>query len=220
MKVADKTILYFETGSDNEPTLSVDPGEESEVITQMNRGPWLDDHPDGEALSKKLRAGNPSSGCIYINGAEAGQVLTVHIDEIETESFGFTRFRGQNGAMPGWLGGSGIGHHERVVQIVDDHIIWNDQLKIPISPMLGVVGLAPAHTRWSNAWAGEWGGNFDIQEIKAGAAVHILINVPGALLHVGDMHARQGDGEICGAGGIETGEKVACDANCQSDRSP
>jgi len=174
----------------------------------MNRGPWLDDHPDGEALPKKLRVGNPSSGCIYINGAVVGQVLTVHIDEIETEPFGFTRFRGQNGAMPGWLGGSGIGYHERVVQIVDNHIIWKDELKIPISPMLGVVGLAPAHTRWSNVWAGEWGGNFDIQEIKAAAAVHILINVPGALLHVGDMHARQGDGEICGAGGIETGGKA------------
>ena len=74
-------------------------------------------------MSQKLRAGNPSSGCIYINGAEAGQVLTVHIDEIETEPFSFTRFRGQNGAMPGWLGGSGIGYHERVVQIVDNHII-------------------------------------------------------------------------------------------------
>ena len=47
--------------------------------------------------------------------------------------------------MPGWLGGSGIGYHERVVQIVDNHIIWNDELKIPISPMLDLVGLAPAH---------------------------------------------------------------------------
>ena len=46
MKLADKSILYFETGPDNEPTLSVDSGGEFEVITQMNRGPWLDDNPD------------------------------------------------------------------------------------------------------------------------------------------------------------------------------
>lgn len=208
MKTAGKDVLYFETGPDNEPTLHVDPEEEFEVITQMNRGPWLDDHPDGAALSEKLRAGNPSSGCIYVNGAEPSQVLTVHVGEIETEPFGFTRFRGQNGAMPGWLGGSGIGYHERVLRIEDVHILWSDDLKLPISPMLGVVGVAPEHTRWTNAWAGEWGGNFDIQEIRTGAAVHIPVNVPGALLHVGDMHARQGDGEICGAGGIETGGRV------------
>ncbi len=46
MEVADKSILYFETGPNNEPTLSVDPGEEFEVITQMNHGSWLNDHPN------------------------------------------------------------------------------------------------------------------------------------------------------------------------------
>ena len=45
MKRATREILYFETGPDNEPTLYVDPGDEFEVETQMNRGPWLDDHP-------------------------------------------------------------------------------------------------------------------------------------------------------------------------------
>lgn len=208
MKRANKDILYFETGPDNKPTLYVDPGEDFEVVTQMNRGPWLENHPDGEALAEKLRGGNPSSGCIYINGAEPGQVLTVHVGEIEVEPFGFTRFRGSTGAMPAWLGGSGIGHHEKVVDIKDGYIIWNDSLKFPVEPMLGVVGVSPEHTRWSNAWAGEWGGNFDIQEITNGAAVHLPVNVPGALLHIGDMHARQGDGEICGAGGIETGGTV------------
>ena len=208
MKRATRDILYFESGPDNEPTLHVDPGEEFEVETQMNRGPWLDDHPDGEALGKKLRAGNPSSGCIYVNGAEPGQVLIVHVGEIDIDPIGFTRFGGANGAMPGWLGGSGVGEHHKVVKIEDGYILWSDDLKIPVAPMLGVVGVSPEHTRWAHAWAGEWGGNFDIQEVTTGASVHLPINVPGALLHIGDMHARQGDGEICGAGGIESGCRV------------
>ena len=50
MQRSGKDVLYFETGPDNEPTMWVEPGEEFEVVTQMNRGPWLDDHPDGERL--------------------------------------------------------------------------------------------------------------------------------------------------------------------------
>ena len=208
MKRATTDVLYFETGPDNQPTLHVSPGEEFEVESQLNRGPWLDDHPDGEALRKKLRAGNPSSGCIYVDGAKPGQVLIVQIGEIDLDPIGFTSFRGANGAMPGWLGGSGIGAHHKVVEIENRQILWSDSLKIPVAPMLGVVGVAQANTRWTHAWAGQWGGNFDIQEVTTGASVHLPISVPGALLHIGDMHARQGDGEICGAGGIEAGGRV------------
>ena len=208
MQIATKEVLYFEVGPDNEPTLRVAPGEDFEVETQINRGPWLDDHPDRDELSRKLRAGNPSSGCIYVEGAQPGQVLVVHIGEIELDTIGFTQFRGANGAMPGWLGGSGIGHQQKVVEIRDNHILWSDSLRLPIAPMLGLVGVAPAHSRFTNAWAGQWGGNFDIQEITTGASVHLPVSVPGALLHIGDMHARQGDGEICGAGGIEAGGRV------------
>ena len=118
---------------------------------------------------------------------------------------GYTQYRGSTGAAPGFLGPSGIGPQFKVVRIQDGQILWNDKLSFPVEPMLGVVGVAPARERRHNGWAGEWGGNFDIQEITAGASVMIPVQVPGALLHVGDMHARQGDGEICGGGGIETG---------------
>ena len=77
---------------------------------------------------------------------------------------------------------TGIGYQQKVVEIRDGHILWSDSLRIPISPMLGVVGVAQEHTRWTNAWAGEWGGNFDIQEVTTGASVHLPVSVPGALL--------------------------------------
>jgi len=47
-----------------------------------------------------------------------------------------------------------------------------------------------------------------VPEITTGASVQLPVAVPGALLHIGDMHARQGDGEVCGAGGIEAGGRV------------
>ena len=103
-------------------------------------------------------------------------------------------------------------------QIIDRKIIWNEKLSIPVKPMIGVVGLAPEFEARGNAWAGEWGGNFDIQEITTGATVQIPINHDGALLHIGDMHAIQGDGEISGGGGIETGGTV--NLRCRSFEKP
>ena len=206
---ATTDILYFETGPANRPTLRVQPGEPFEVQTQLNRGPWLDTHPDGARLRALLRGGNPASGSIYVEGAEPGMVLTVHVGRIVLDPVGFTRFRGGNGALPAWLGGSGVGYQERVVAIRDGRIDWGDGRSLPVAPMLGFVGTSPEHETWANTWAGLHGGNLDVQELTTGAAITLPVNVPGALLHVGDMHARQGDGEICGAGGIEASGVVA-----------
>ena len=101
MQRSGKDVLYFETGPDNEPTMWVEPGEEFEVVTQMNRGPWLDDHPDGERLREVLRAGNPSSGCIYVNGAEPGMALVVHVGEIEDRAVRLHELPWQHGGDAG-----------------------------------------------------------------------------------------------------------------------
>lgn len=208
MQRATKDILYFEIGPENKPTLYVEPDEVFEVETQINRGPWLEGHPDRIQIERRIRGGNPVSGCVYVNGAQPGQSLVVNIGEIDLDPVGFTSYWGNTGAMPGWLGSSGVGEQQKVVQIESGNVIWSDTLKLPVAPMLGVVGVAPEHTRWANTWAGPWGGNLDVQEVTSGASVHLPIFVPGALLHIGDMHAIQGDGEICGAGGIEAGGRV------------
>ena len=213
MQRATTDTLYYEHSPHNAPTMTVKPGEWFEVETQMNRGPDANRVPgDIRDLYNRYRSdsqptdrGNASSGAIRIEGAEPGQVITVHIGEIETHPVGYTAYGGSTGAMPGYLGPSGIGEQFRIVRIQDREIIWSEKLSFPVEPMLGVVGVAPEREARHNGWAGEWGGNFDIQEVTTGAWVTIPVNVPGALLHVGDMHARQGDGEICGGGGIETG---------------
>jgi amidase len=205
---ATREFLYFEIGADNKPTLHVKPGEPFQVETQINRGPWLDGHPDRDTIERTLRGPNPTSGCVYVEGARPGQILVVNIGDFDLDAVGFTSYWGNTGAMPGWLGPSGVGPQQKVVKIEDGYVAWSGQLKLPVSPMLGVVGVAMEHARWPNTWAGTWGGNMDIQEVTTGASVYLPISVPGALLHIGDMHAIQGDGEICGAGGVEAGGKV------------
>ena len=226
MKRISKKILYREHSPFNKVTDYVDQNEWFQVETQMNRG------PDSKLVDKDLVSvfnkhrndsmpddrGNPSSGCIYINNSKKNQVLNVEIGEIETHEVGYTKYRGSTGAFPSYLAPSAIGEIFKVVKIIDRKIIWNEKLSIPVKPMIGVVGLAPEFEARGNAWAGEWGGNFDIQEITTGATVQIPINHDGALLHIGDMHAIQGDGEISGGGGIETGGTV--NLRCRSFEKP
>lgn len=203
MQLSTTDILYFETGPNNPCTMSVAPDEVFQVQTQLNRGPWFDLHPNGEVLREKLRGGNPSSGCIRVEGALPGQLLSVEIRDIKLDPIGFTNYRGNNGAMPGWMGVNGIGPHHKVVTIQNGKFRWDDRLELEVKPMVGFVGVSSEYETFANTWATRYGGNFDIQEITTGASVHLPVAVPGALLHIGDMHARQGDGEICGAGGIE-----------------
>ena len=195
--------LYFETGPNNAPTMEVAPGELFEVQTQLNRGPWMDTHPDGERWREKLRGGNPSSGCITVKGAKAGQLLSVQVGSIQLDPLGFTNYRGNNGAFPGWFNLNGIGPQHRIVQVENNQILWSDRIRLPARPMIGLMGVSSAYATFGNAWCTRYGGNFDVQELTTGATVHLPVAVPGALLHIGDMHAIQGDGEICGAGGIE-----------------
>ena len=207
MQTIDKDILYFETGPDNPVTARVKPGETFEVVTQINAGPWIDRLPaaEQEVWRKKMRGGNPSSGCIFVEGAKPGDQLSVEIGPIDLDPLGYTKFGGNNGAMPGWLE---IGTHFKIVDIRDGWIQWSEKLRLPAKPMLGFVGVAPERERHHNGWAGEWGGNMDAQEVTSGTTLHLRVQNEGALLHVGDMHAIQGDGEICGAGGIEASGRV------------
>jgi acetamidase/formamidase len=137
-----------------------------------------------------------------------GDVLLVRIGEIDLDPLGYTNYPGNNGTLPGWFGANGLGPGYKIVQIEDGLIHWSDSLKLEARPMIGCIGVAPARERYHNGWAGYWGGNFDAQEVTTGATLMLGVNVEGALLHIGDMHAIQGDGEICGAGGIETSGRV------------
>ena len=76
MQQATRDVLYFEIGPDNEPTLRVAPGEEFQVETQLNRGPWLNDHPDRDELGRKLRGGNPSQRMHLRRGRPARSSLS------------------------------------------------------------------------------------------------------------------------------------------------
>ena len=136
-------------------------------------------------------------------GAKPGMVIEVVIEDMELAPVGYATFAGSNRLLPSTPLTTSTGAAARVVRIRGDRVLWDRGLTIPVRPMVGMVAVAPAHEAQSTVRVGNWGGNMDVQEVGPGARVRLVVNVPGALLHIGDVHAVQGDGEIGGTG-VET----------------
>ncbi len=201
--------LYYEASAANPPTLWVEPGEVFEVVTQMNRVFDISDVPEDlrddwlRYTSDQVERANPSSGAIWVRGAEPGMAIEVLIEDMELAPVGYTIFGGDNPLFPSTPVTSSERRAARAVRIRDGQVIWNEKLVIPARPMVGMVAVAPAHEAQGTLRVGHWGGNLDIQEVSPGAGVRLVVHVRGALLHIGDVHAVQGDGEIAGCA-IET----------------
>ena len=188
------------SSASNEPGLRVKPGEAFAVETEFCSGDW-----SGPEWDWKLSNATNPAACIHVEGARPGMCLRVRIGEIEPCGVGFTAAK-----AAGALRRADWPDVKKTVKIEAGRVVWGDRYSIPIEPMLGVVGVAPpAGEAFLNSRNGPYGGNLDAQELTTGATAILPVYVEGALLHVGDMHALQGDGEICVWGGIETRGKVS-----------
>ena len=201
MKVAKRNILTNTHGPMSKPQITVSSGEVFEVQAELNTGEWLFDKTD-RWTQDKMYGCNPSV-VVSVDSAEPGDILKVHILAVEPDVLGYTGFTAHTNPIAHLIKNIDWGLNERTVEIRDGFIHWDEKRKIPVSPMIGTFGTAPKDETLSNAKGGLHGGNMDVQEVRAGSIVYLPVSVPGALLHVGDCHAIQGDGEINCAGGIE-----------------
>ncbi|RVU54504.1 acetamidase/formamidase family protein [Anaerosphaera multitolerans] len=140
---------------------------------------------------------NPATGPIYVEGAEVGDILKVEILDIKIDD------RGVAAAIPG-SGGLPEESKEAIVRVIEVKEGFANYLgkKIPIEPMIGVIGVAPGegegtwgtHTPWKH------GGNMDTKTITKGRTLYFDVGQEGAMLALGDLHAVMGDGELCFTG--------------------
>lgn len=162
----------------------------------------------------------PLTGPIFVEGAEAGTTLEVEILTLEPIGDGYAVVWPQRcgfdfhrpTAMPL------IGTLRRFPEeaLLDDHVSIG-KLKVPVRPMLGIIGTAPERGEFRTLPPREFGGNMDCRLIGAGATVLLPVFQEGALLSLGDGHAAQGDGEICTTG-IECAMRVKLRVSVASER--
>ncbi len=151
---------------------------------------------------------NGATGPIEVRGARAGDMLKVEILDMKLDGLGFTALWPGIGMFPDWVRRKEFGHLTRVVEVSGGVVHWSDRVKLPVRPMVGVIGVAPVHGAVLTIDNGTHGGNLDIQEVTTGNTVMLRIRKEGAHLFLGDCHAIQGDGECNGMGAIEIAARL------------
>ena len=148
---------------------------------------------------------NGATGPIEIVGARKGDMLSVEILDMKLDTLGFTALWPGIGMFPDWVRNKEFGHQTRVMEVKDGFVHWSEKLKLPVRPMIGVIGVAPVHGAILTVDNGPHGGNMDVQEVTTGSTVMLRVQQDGAHLFLGDCHAIQGDGEANGMGATEIG---------------
>jgi acetamidase/formamidase len=197
---------YYSAFGSYEPVLRINDGDTVVTSTVDNDG--------GDASDKQITIGtNPLTGPFYIEGAESGDTLAVHLNRL-------------------WPNRR-LGRSSTVIasNVVDPSYVANlppkqprvtaewkldlkngtatllkpetklGQLVLPLKPILGCIGVAPEDGQSiASTTSGPYGGNMDYNGFTAGVTVYFPVFMPGGLFFIGDGHAVQGDGEIVGTG--------------------
>jgi amidase len=194
---------FFNTMGQHPPALHVQPGD---TIVMQTLDALGVDHMGAQRGERP----NPQSGPIWVEGAQPGDALEVRIVRLTpSRAIGWTRYplapnvvdperaaRLPHRATANWAIDVAAGS----VRLVDPAPTLAD-LALPLDPMIGCFGAAPADGETiSTSTSGPHGGNMDWRGFRPGTIVWFPVSVPGALLFAGDGHARQGDGEISGTG--------------------
>lgn len=145
---------------------------------------------------------NPSTGPLFIEGVEAGDIVKIDILDVRVEDKGVMTSRPGAGA----LSEKWDKLECSVIPIENNKAIFNDKISIDLNPMIGVIGLAPGGESIRNTTPDYHGGNMDCKRITKGATLYLKANVEGGLLSMGDIHGVMGDGEVSISGLEMNGE--------------
>lgn len=219
----EHTSMFFDPSS--APAITIDPGERLIVETRDSLcGLAKRDSPAGLDIGDvidRLGGACPVTGPIEVRGAEPGAVLSIHVHRVDAVP-------AAGEAWTGIIRGFGALSHDRygiqeplepVTRLVpyrdgvaNFSLVSGGNVAIPTRPFLGTVGVAPRwERRMSFSQSTEYLGDVDLPQLTTGATLMLAVNVPGALLSLGDAHAAQGDGEITGAAiEIEAEAEISC----------
>jgi len=206
------TVFYTTYSAAHPPALRIKPGDR--VVTKTIDAGGVD--WKGTSVSG---GPNPQTGPFYIEGAEPGDMIVVSIEKLETN-----RASANSGSLlapytvdPGAIAARVDRDPKRITWTIDKArgVARLDQvemqpggIELPLKPMLGCIGVAPARKEAiGTAVPGAFGGNMDYASMGAGVKLMLPVNEPGALLFLGDGHARMGEGEVVGSG-LETSMDV------------
>ena len=148
---------------------------------------------------------NPQCGPIAVEGAEKGDALAVYIHSIKprgTQPIGttalITEFGGLVATGSTALLNPPLPERVKKMEVTEQGIVFNKKITLPYEPFIGTLGVSPEIEAVTSLQPDYWGGNMDLPDVAPGAVVYFPVHHKDAYLYLGDCHATQGDGELCG----------------------
>jgi acetamidase/formamidase len=201
-----------------EPALEIEPGEAVQLHVRDASDEQITRDSGAEDVAKLDFAHvNPVSGPVFVKGAGQGDVLEVELLEFVAGDWGWTAIIPGFGLLADeftdpWLRISKVDAAAGTVRFADG-------ITLPHRPFPGTLGVAPAEPgEHSIVPPSRFGGNMDVKHLRAGVTLYLPVGVEGALFSLGDTHAAQGDGEVCGTA-IETAMDVVVRLSVRRDFS-
>ena len=202
MKHIKKETCVYAMDKANKPVYTATSGETLVFETfDCFKGQVTDENSSTGGLD--WEAINPATGPVCIEGSVCGDVLKVEILKIDLA---------ETGVMCALPGGGIFGDEVKeetikILPVIDGVAHFNENIKLLVNPMIGVIGVAPKDEAIPCGTPGNHGGNMDNTKITEGATIYFPVFYDGALLAMGDVHACMGDGEIM-VSGIEIAAKI------------
>lgn len=180
------------------PVLKIAPGASIEFETADASSGQLNAKSTAEDLKKlDLAKVNPVTGPVFIDGAKPGDALKVTVLSFKPSGWGWTGNIPGFGLLADQFPDARLHHWHYDPGLTP--AMYGPGGRVPLRPFTGTIGVAPAAPGLHSVIPPRnVGGNMDVRDITAGVELYLPVEVDGALFSVGDTHAAQGDGEVCG----------------------
>ncbi len=196
MHIVEGKHVVYAFKPDMEPVLTVDDGA---LVTFESNDCFFQQVMTNEDVLDGIDHDrlNPATGPVFVKGAEPGDLLKVDIMAIDVADQGVAAVVPGEGSLKAEAKEKIV----RVIPIVDGAAEYLG-LRIPLKPMIGVIGVAPSDEDGPCPTDTPYkhGGNMDTHDIRKGTSLYLPVSQPGALFALGDCHALMGDGEVCFTG--------------------
>lgn len=202
MKKLNKDSVVYKMSPQNKGIIEIDSGEQ---ITIESYDCFKNELKSEEDSLEEFNWDyvNPATGPVYINDAKAGDILKIKIEDIEIADQSVMVLAPGEGLM----GDRVKKPVTKIIKIENGMAVFSENIKVPVKPMIGVIGTAPAKNEIPTGTPGNHGANMDCKRMTAGNTLYLPVNVEGGLLALGDLHSVMGDGEVA-VSGAETAGKV------------
>jgi acetamidase/formamidase len=202
---ARQGTYHYTIGPYSTPVMQVRPGDRVIVETRDAFEGKVKTEQDLPSKVLSMPFVNPQSGPILIEGAEKGDVVAVYIESMAPRG---PNPRGTCAMIPqfGALSATSLTAmlHDSLPEIVrkidldEDGVYWSKRVTLPYRPHIGTLSCSPEIDSINTLTPDSHGGNMDLPDMGPGSITYLPVRTAGARLFIGDAHACQGDGEVCG----------------------